>query len=407
LTSFAVDNPDVAARALNALLVYIFFMAMGFTLVMPLVAVHFVDNLGMAAATVGLALGVRQLTQQGLAMFGGGLADRFGARRVVCAGVLLRAVGFAALALADELPLLFVAMLLIALGGSLFEPAYQSAIAALTTPQNRARYFSLGNTVSGVAYTAGPLLGVWLLRFDFALVCAAAAGCFLVTFAIATTLPRITTSSTPLAIRAGLQLVRNERAFLLLTLLLIGYWFTAVQLNISFALLATQLTGSTDSVGVVFALNAGMTAALQYPLIRWLERHFSTTRILVLGVIIMAIGAGAIALVPSFALFLVCIAVFSLGTLLARPTQQTLIVAMANPQAVGTFIGFSSLGLAVGGGLGNVAGGWLVDLADAWQWRPLPSLVFCAVAMSTALGIHLLTRHRTEPGVKLHGESTT
>lgn len=382
-------------------------MATGFTLVMPLVAVHFVDNLGMAAATVGLALGVRQLIQQGLAMFGGGLADRFGARRIVCAGVLLRAVGFAVLALAADLWLLFVSMLLIALGGSLFEPAYQSAIAALTTPQNRARYLSLGNTVSGVAYTAGPLLGVWLLRFDFAMVCAAAAGCFLVTFAIATTLPRVATTSTPVAIKEGFRLVRSDRRFLLLTLVLIGYWFTAVQLNISFALLATQLTGSATSVGTIFALNAGMTVILQYPLIRWLEPHLSTTRILVLGVVVMALGAGAIALATNFTLFLVCIAIFSLGTLLARPTQQTLMLSMANTQAVGTFIGFSALGLAIGGGLGNVAGGWLIDLANAWQWRALPSLVFCATSLLTALGIHLLTRPRVEPSSKLHGESIT
>src|ERR1043165_8791686 len=126
LNSSAAATHD-GSYALNALLVYIFFMGMGFMLVMPLVTVHFVKDAGMAAAAVGLALGVRQLAQQGLAVFGGNLADRFGARRIVCLGVLLRAAGFGVLALADHMPALFTAMLLIALGGSLFEPAYQSA----------------------------------------------------------------------------------------------------------------------------------------------------------------------------------------------------------------------------------------------------------------------------------------
>ncbi len=401
MTSSLTVSPDGATRALNALLVYIFFMATGFMVVMPLVAVHFVNDAGMAAASVGLALGLRQLVQQGLAMFGGGLADRFGARRIVCSGVLLRAAGFALLAFADGLPLLFAAMLLIALGGSLFEPAYQAAIAALTTPQNRPRYYSISNVVSGVAYTVGPLLGVWLLRFDFVLVCIAAAACFLVTFLIATTLPRIATASTPLRVSEGFSLVRSDRRFVGLTLLLMGYWFTGVQINISFPLLATRLTGSPASVGTMFALNAGMTVALQYPLIRWLEPRLPTTQTLILGVVIMALGAGAIGFATSFPAFLLCVAIFSLGTLLARPTQQTLIVAMANSNAVGTFLGFSALGLAVGGGFGGVAGGWLMDVANAVPWQALPSLVFCTVALLAALGIHLLTRHRREPGANV------
>src|SRR5690606_20600389 len=108
-------------RGLNGLLVYTFFMIVGFAMLMPLVAVHFVNNLGMAAATVGGALALRQLTQQGLALAGGILADRYGARPMICLGVAVRALGFASLAFADTLPLLFAAMVLAALGGALFE----------------------------------------------------------------------------------------------------------------------------------------------------------------------------------------------------------------------------------------------------------------------------------------------
>ena len=63
----------------------------GFYLVFPVVALHFVGQLGWAAASVGLALGVRQVAQQGLALFGGSLSDRFGAKPMIVAGMLLRA----------------------------------------------------------------------------------------------------------------------------------------------------------------------------------------------------------------------------------------------------------------------------------------------------------------------------
>ena len=55
-------------------------MILGFFVVMPMISLRFVDQLGWAAGVVGLALGLRQLTQQGLGCFGGSLADKFGAR---------------------------------------------------------------------------------------------------------------------------------------------------------------------------------------------------------------------------------------------------------------------------------------------------------------------------------------
>lgn len=368
-------------------------MVVGFTMVMPLVAIHFVNDLGFAAAAVGLALAVRQLTQQGLALVGGTLSDRFGARRLICLGVFLRAVGFASLAWATNVPLLFVALVLSALGGALFEVPYQAAIAALTTEANRPRYYAISNWVSGVATTVGPLLGVALLRFNFQLVCLVAAACFALNFVLALRLlPTIAVDGEPRDLGYGLALVRRARPFLLLTALLMGYWFVAVQINISFPLLAEQLANNRSDLGVMFALNAGMTVVLQYPLIRLLERWLSASQILVLGVLTMSAGVGAVAFARSFEALLGCVALFALGALLTRPTQQTLIASLADERALGTFIGVSALALAIGGGLGNVMGGWLIDRAQTQQWPALPWIVFCLVGVFSGIGLLALTR---------------
>ncbi|MDD3609429.1 MAG: MFS transporter [Halothiobacillaceae bacterium] len=379
-------------RGLNVLLVYTFFMVIGFSMLMPLVAVHYVNDLGVAAALVGAALAVRQLTQQGLAIVGGVLSDRFGARLMICLGLLLRALGFASLAFADNVELLFVAMVLSALGGSLFEAPYQAAIAALTTEQNRPRYYAISNWVSGIATTVGPLVGVALLRFEFQVVCLVAAACFVLNIFIASQLPPIQSAVAERPFSHGLGLVRRDVPFMVLTGLMMGYWFTAVQMNISFPLLAEQLTGSKDSVGLMFAVNAGLTVILQYPLLRLMERWITTRYILILGVLIMALGTGAVALVQGFEAFLGCVVIVAVGAILVRPTMQTLIANRANPQALGTFLGVSSLSLAVGGAVGNVAGGWLFDVAHVWQWRQLPWLVFGGVGLLSAFGLFLITR---------------
>src|SRR5262245_11442786 len=91
----------VRRRGLVVILIDTFFMWGGFFMVVPLISVHYVDDLGWAAASIGLVLAVRQLTQQGLTLPGGMLADRIGAKGLICVGMIIRACGFASMAWAD------------------------------------------------------------------------------------------------------------------------------------------------------------------------------------------------------------------------------------------------------------------------------------------------------------------
>lgn len=88
------------ARSLGKyfLLVDNMLVVLGFFVVFPLISIRFVDQMGWAALMVGIALGLRQLVQQGLGIFGGAIADRFGAKPMIVTGMLMRAGGFAAMA---------------------------------------------------------------------------------------------------------------------------------------------------------------------------------------------------------------------------------------------------------------------------------------------------------------------
>jgi DHA1 family multidrug resistance protein-like MFS transporter len=146
--------------------------------VIPLLSVHYVAGLGWAAASIGLVLAVRQFVQQGFTAVGGVLADRWGPKGLITAGMLIRAVGFAAMAFADRYAWLMAASIVAALGGALFESPRAAAIAALTRPDERPRYFALAGTAGGLGITVGTQVGALLLRVDFAVVSLAAASCF-------------------------------------------------------------------------------------------------------------------------------------------------------------------------------------------------------------------------------------
>jgi DHA1 family multidrug resistance protein-like MFS transporter len=379
-------------RGLFAMQAITFLMYGGFFMVIPLVSIYYVDQLGFAAAYVGLTLAVRQLLQQGMTLFGGMLADRIGARGLIAVGVLIRALGFVSLAWADTPLLLMLAMVLSALGGALFDAPSRAALAALAPEAERARVYAVNGVVSGVAMTSGPLLGAVLLRLNFQWVCLGAAFCFFLVFVITLVLlPPVKVSTGQQSIGYGFGLVFRDQRFLVFTALLMGYWFLWVQITLSLPLVAAQLTGNSDSVGIVYALNAGLTVVLQYPLLRLVEHRLRPINILIIGVTLMSLGLGGVALVGSFPALLACVVVFAVGVVFASPTQQTVTAELADPRALGSYFGVSSLALAFGGSAGNLSGGWLTDIARAAEVPWVPWLSFCVVGLLCAVGLLLLS----------------
>jgi DHA1 family multidrug resistance protein-like MFS transporter len=383
-------------RGLIAILINIFFMWCGFFMVVPLVSVHYVDDLGWAAASIGLALALRQFTQQGLTLVGGALADRLGAKGLICAGLMIRAFGFAAMAWASTFPLLLLATMLAALGGALFESPKSAAIAALTDETNRGRFYSLSGVAGGLGMTIGPLIGSLLIKMDFALVALGAAGCFFITSLVTLLfMPPVQTADESRGLTHGIGMALRDRPFMIFNILIMGYWFMWVQLSISMPLVARAIGGTSDAVSWIYMLNAGLSVALQYPLLRLAERWLRPLPILILGMAIMAAGLGGVALARAVPALLLCVAFFSVGSLLAWPSQQTVTANLANPAALGSYFGVNALALAIGGGLGNYSGGLFYGLAGQLHAPALPWLVFSAVGLAAALGLVLMYRRQT------------
>jgi DHA1 family multidrug resistance protein-like MFS transporter len=394
-------------QGLLVLLANSLLMWTGFIMVVPLLAVHYVEGLGWPAASIGIVLAVRQFTQQGLGVFGGVLADRLGVKGLIMAGMLLRGLGFAMMAWATNFPLLILSALFAALGGALFEAPSRAAIVMLTFPKERSRYFAIQATVSSIGTALGPLLGILLLRYySFDLVAYTSASFYVAAFFL--TLLWLPVAGRPVPeevgggdnqnVFRGLRLALHDRLFMIFTALSAGMWFMWVQFSVALPLQATAITGNAAAVSWTYMVNAGLSILLQYPLVRWLSRWLSPVPMLAVGMVVMACGLGAVGLVrPSdhaTPLLLATVAFYVCGSLLAMPSQQTASAELANPLALGSYFGVGALSIAVGGGLGNLAGGFLYDVGQAMAWPALPWLVFWVVGMTTGLALFWLQRLR-------------
>ena len=84
------------------------------------------------------------------------------------------------------------------------------------------------------------------------------------------------------------------------------------------------------------------------------------------------------------------VTIFTLGSILATPTQQSVTASLADPRALGTYFGVNALALAFGGALGNLSGGLLTDVARDLGIPALPWLTFGLLGLGAAIGLAML-----------------
>jgi DHA1 family multidrug resistance protein-like MFS transporter len=364
-------------------------VVLGFFVVFPLISIRFVDQLGWAAVVVGAALGLRQLIQQGLGIFGGAIADRFGAKPMIVTGMLMRAAGFATMAMADQPWLLWFSCALSALGGTLFDPPRTALVIKLTRPHERGRFYSLLMMQDSAGAVIGALIGSWLLQYDFHFVCWVGAGIFVLAAGWnAWLLPayRISTVRTPM--KEGMMRVLRDRRFLTYVLTLTGYYMLSVQVMLMLPIVVNEIAGSPTAVKWMYAIEAALSLSLLYPLARWSEKRFRLEQRLMAGLLLMTLSLMPVGLATSLQGVFTLICCFYLGSIIAEPARETLSASLADPRARGSYMGFSRLGLALGGALGYTGGGWMYDTGHSLNMPELPWILLGIVGFITLFALY-------------------
>lgn len=367
-----------------------FLMWAGFFVLIPLITVHFVKDLQWAAATIGLLLGIRQISQQGLTIFIGPVADKIGFKPLILTGCLVRAVGFLIIGWAATFPVLLLGILLAGLGGGLFDSPKSAAMASVTAAPDCSRAFTFMNMAGSLGMVIGPLLGSLLNESGFQTAAFMASFLYcLVALIIALTFPAryLYQFETEQQALSGLKEAAKDKQLRRFTFVLIGYYMMSTQLYVLVALQFIELA-SKKSLGMMYSLHALLAVILQYSLFKFLEKRVSPRIHLMLAALTVGSALGLMAFASSPAWLLVCVALHSIGHMTVFPTQQTLIARFAPPTRLGSYYGFSSISLGVGGTLGNSFGGTLMTWGKQIGFEDLPWLVLFSIGLLTAGGVH-------------------
>ena len=386
-------------RPARLLMVNQFAINLGFYMLMPYLADHLAHGLGLAAWAVGLVLGVRNLSQQGMFLVGGTLADRYGCKPMILAGCALRTVAFCLLAVAGSLSVLVVASALTGLAGALFNPAVRAYLAAEVGEERRVEAFAAFNVFYQAGILVGPLAGLALLAWNFSVVCAAAALIFGV---LAVLQWRALPARAPAergsepawrAVAADWRTIAANRPFLLFAAAMSGSYVLAFQVYLALPLRARELFGDRTGLvtGAVFAVSALAALSGQLRLTAWARRSLSGPQAIVYGLVVM--GAAFLPLLPTSQHRLVgigaltlCATLLAWGGALLYPFEMDTVVRLSGGRLVATYYGAYNTASGIAISAGNLAVGALFDTGVRWlPWAALTATGLACAALVTRL----------------------
>ncbi|AEV73368.1 nitrate/nitrite transporter [Mycolicibacterium rhodesiae NBB3] len=387
------------------LMVNQFGINLGFYMLMPYLAGYLAGPLGLAAWAVGLVLGVRNFSQQGMFIIGGTLADRLGYKPLIVAGCLLRTAGFGLLVVAHSLPAVLIASAATGFAGALFNPAVRAYLAADSGPR-RVEAFAVFNVFYQAGILAGPLAGLALMLVDFRIAAAVAAAVFAVlTVAQLFALPQH--SADPVTEKTAVlddwRIVVANRSFLWFAAAMIGSYVLSFQVYLALPLHAAALAPQHESllVAAVFVVSGLVAVGGQLRITRWFAARWGAGRSLMIGMLILAVSFVPLLAVPNSGRFgaaaavvalLASAALLAVGSAAVFPFEMDTVVSLSGNRLVATHYGFYNTIVGVGILAGNLATGALLQAArdagaDELLWGAM-----ALIGLVAALALHRLER---------------
>ncbi|GAB3742629.1 MFS transporter [Amycolatopsis oliviviridis] len=396
-------------RPSKVLMVNQFTINVGFYMLMPYLAGYLSGPLGLAGWAVGLVLGIRNFSQQGMFLVGGTLADRFGYKPLIVAGCVLRTAGFALLSVTSSLPSLIVASAATGFAGALFNPAVRAYLAA-DAGERRLEAFSVFNVFYQGGILAGPVVGLALTAVDFRLTCLVAAAVFgVLTVVQVRALPAHESEKERSSIRSDWRVVTANRPFLLFALVMIGSYVLSFQTYLALPMEARRITGSETSATVLiaglFVISGGLAIAGQLKITAWFKDRWSSGTCLAVGMVFMAaafvapLTVARAGPVVAGAGLLVSAALLAVGTVVVFPFEMDTVVRLSGDRLVATHYGFYNTIVGVGILLGNLFTGTVFDLSRRAGLPEIPWLALTVIGVACAAGLRGLDRSRLQTSV--------
>jgi DHA1 family tetracycline resistance protein-like MFS transporter len=383
---------------LATILLVVFVDLIGFGMIIPILPLY-AKSFQAAEWQIGLLLGCYSFMQFLASPVLGYISDRIGRKPVLLVSLIGSAIGYAVMASAASLTMLFIARIIAGICGASVGTA-AAYIADITAPENRSRRMGLIGAAFGVGFVLGPAIGGILSQFWTKGPFWFGAGlAFLNAIAVLLILPEPEkhVKRSEAAIPTGTDVVdqtgRGGIPILVVTYFVAIAGFAIVTM-IYPQVLDRRFSLTPAEISLVFVFLGLVGAFIQGGAIGRMARRFGDYKLAAAGLLLMAISMIIMPFARNMPLFLLFTFGLAVGNSLAQPTLMAMASRLAASTAQGRVIGTVQSAGSLGRVVGPSAGGFMLG----WD-RPRPDLaygntpfVIGGVVMGVAFLISLMLR---------------
>jgi dipeptide/tripeptide permease len=380
-------------------------------------------GLGESVEAVGFLQGIIYAATYVLPILGGALADRYGYRRMLMVAFSFLACGYFTAGYMSTYALVFLALAVMATGAGLFKPIISGTIARTTDETNSAFGFGIYYWMINLGAFISPLivsvLRGWSWRYVFAASALYTGLMLLPTIFVFRDPPGTGSGKTLKDTLMGAAEVLGDSRFMLMIVVYSGFWILYFQ-NFGTVLyylrdfvdrapVSLALTSAFQAVGLpwtftfdaehVTVINAGTIILLQVVVSR-IVKNRPALGTMVTGMAIGAIGFVCLAASVNAWVFVLGIAVFSIGEMTAHPKYYSFVGLVAPSDRKAVYMGYAFLYGVFGSLLGANIGSYLygrymtpvIGTAAASEHARLFWLGFALLDVVAAVGLVVFAR---------------
>ncbi len=326
------------------------------TFVVPFLTLYLTRQ-GYTVADAGFAIGAFGAGNLFASLLGGFLADTLGRRKTIVLSMFSGAVAMMLLSQARSFPAIAALTFLTGLTGELYRPAASALLADLVPPGERITAFAAYRMAFNAGWAFGPATAGFLAVGGYFWLFMGDAGSSVLFGLVAWfALPPGTVCRPRNAGWGGtLRWLRRDHRLLQALLGSLAIAFVFFQMSSTFGLHVTRLGFSAATYGAILSLNGVLVVFCELPLTT-ITRRFPERRVMAAGYLLIGAGFALNAIARTIPALIGCMALFTLGEMVAIPVSSAYLANLAPPEMRGRLLGLYglawSIALVVAPGLG-------------------------------------------------------
>lgn len=296
---------------------------------------------------------------------GGELTDRLGRRPVMLMSFFITPVFMVVLGLVRDLALISIATFLVGFFTDLYRPAVGAAIADLVPAESRTRAYGYNYWAINMGAAVAPLLAGLIADYNFFILFLADAVTtalfgFIVLFGIRETRPAQAHRASGVPVRERIFQLKRAPILLIYSFITLFFGIVYMQGNVTLPLDMQAHGLGPAAYGAAIAVNGFLIILMTIPVSNMAAKwpRFETVAV---ASVLMGLGFGFTALATNLPLFVLSVAIWTLGEIAATSVGPTIIADLSPVELRGLYQGIFGAAWGLSYFVGPLAGGWVYE----------------------------------------------